>query len=33
MPNSLYYMKVTNGSDVVMEYWIFPDDVINANLE
>jgi len=32
-PNEVYYMKVSNDTDVAINYWIFPDDVINANLE
>jgi hypothetical protein len=30
--NDQYYMRVINGSDAVIDYHIFPDDVINANL-
>jgi hypothetical protein len=30
--NDEYYMRVINGSDAVIDFWIFPDDVINANL-
>ena len=31
--NDVYYMRVNNGSDAVIDYWIFPEDVINASLE
>jgi hypothetical protein len=27
-----YYMRVSNETDVPIDYWIFPDDVIRANL-
>ncbi len=30
--NNEYYMRVINGSDAVIDFWIFPDDVINASL-
>jgi hypothetical protein len=29
----LYYMRVRNGTDTVIDFWIFPDDVINTSLE
>lgn len=32
-PNEVYYMRVGNDSDTRINYWIFPDDVINANLD
>jgi hypothetical protein len=32
-PNEVYYMKLSNNSDAAIDYWIFPDDVVNANLE
>ncbi|MBN1991481.1 MAG: hypothetical protein JW953_02175, partial [Anaerolineae bacterium] len=32
-PDSVYYMRINNDSDVVINYWIFPEDVINANLQ
>ncbi|MBN1993390.1 MAG: hypothetical protein JW953_11875 [Anaerolineae bacterium] len=31
--NNVYYMRVDNRSDAVIDYWIFPEDVINANLQ
>ncbi len=27
-----YYMRVSNETDVTIDYWIFPEEVINANL-
>lgn len=30
--NDDYYMRVINGSDATIDFWIFPDDVINSNL-
>jgi hypothetical protein len=30
--NVTYYMRVINGADVPIDFWIFPDDVINASL-
>ena len=30
---NVYYLRVSNETDVVIDYWIFPDDVINANLD
>jgi len=32
LAGDLYYMRVTNESDAVIEYKIFPEDVINADL-
>ncbi|MBN1217409.1 MAG: hypothetical protein JXM69_00655 [Anaerolineae bacterium] len=32
-PNEVYYMRISNGTDIEIEYWIFPDDVVNASLE
>ena len=32
-PNMTYYLRVHNGADVPIDYWIFPEDVINANLQ
>lgn len=29
----VYYMRVSNETDEVIDYWIFPEDVINTNLE
>lgn len=28
-----YYMRVSNGSDIPIDYWIFPEDVIAADLK
>ncbi|MBN1221163.1 MAG: hypothetical protein JXM69_19730 [Anaerolineae bacterium] len=33
LANNKYYMRVRNGSDIVIDFWIFPEDVINASLE
>jgi hypothetical protein len=30
--NDEYYMRVINGSDAIIDFWVFPDDVINASL-
>jgi hypothetical protein len=31
-PNDVYYLQVANGTDVVIDYHIYPDDVINTSL-
>ena len=33
MAGNKYFMRVSNESDVPIDYTIYPDDVINANLE
>lgn len=33
LAGNIYYMRVSNESDVVIDYAIYPQDVINANLE
>ena len=30
--NDVYYMQVANGTDVVIDYHVYPNDVINTNL-
>lgn len=32
LAHDVYYMRVSNESDVTIDYWIYPEDVIHANL-
>ena len=32
LAGDVYYMRVSNETDVPIDYWIFPEDVIRANL-
>ena len=32
-PDGVYFMRITNDTEEVINYWIFPEDVVNANLQ
>ena len=32
-PNAPYYVQLANNSDVPVEFWLFPEDVIDVNLQ
>jgi hypothetical protein len=33
LPNTSYFIRLTNSSEVPINFWLFPEDVIDANLE
>lgn len=32
-PGLTYYIHIKNGNNIPIDFWIFPDDVVNANLQ
>ena len=32
LAGDLYYIRLTNESDKIIDYWIVPDDIINTSL-
>jgi hypothetical protein len=33
LSGNIYYMRVSNETEEVIDYWLYPEDVINANLD